>query len=112
MKTKNEEAKEEDKRGLEEYEEFKNSGGAETSKKSTNVGGRRVFGAEAPKESKKESDNFFDNSDSSDNDMDDNDLEAVKDNASPARNTKAIMETEVPSPVSHNGCFFSPFQNL
>ncbi|KAG7550009.1 hypothetical protein ISN45_Aa06g008420 [Arabidopsis thaliana x Arabidopsis arenosa] len=90
VKKKNEEAK----REHEKYEEFENSGGAETSKKSTNVGGRRVFGAEAPKESKMESDNFFDNSDSSDNDMDDNELEAVKDNASPARNTKTIMETE------------------
>jgi len=109
VKKKNEEAKEEGKRDIEELEKF---GGAETSKKSTNVVGRRVFGAEAPKESEKESDNLFDNSDSSDNDMEDNELEAVKDNASPARNTETIMEAEVRSPVSHNGSFFSPFENL
>ncbi|KAH0909922.1 hypothetical protein HID58_033243, partial [Brassica napus] len=73
---KNEEANEEDKRALEE----------------------RVFGAtakvEAPKESRKDSDNFYDDSDS-DNDMagiEDNNIEPVRDNASPATNT--ITETE------------------
>ncbi|XP_023636335.1 uncharacterized protein C57A7.06 [Capsella rubella] len=96
VEKKNEEAKEEAKRAVEEYEELGNSVGAENSRKSTNVGGRRVFGGETPKGSKKESDNFFDNSGSSDNDTEDNDLEAVKDNASPARNTETIMETEVP----------------
>ncbi|KAL9809766.1 putative small-subunit processome, Utp14 protein [Arabidopsis thaliana] len=95
----NEEAKEEGKRDIEELEKF---GGAETSKKSTNVVGRRVFGAEAPKESEKESDNLFDNSDSSDNDMEDNELEAVKDNASPARNTETIMEAEKLDDIAGN----------
>ncbi|VVB06997.1 unnamed protein product [Arabis nemorensis] len=96
MKKKSEEAREEAECALEELE---NSGGAEIPKKSVNVSGRRVFGAttkvEVPKESKKDSDNFYDNSDS-DNDMDgikDNDL-AVKDNDSPARNTGTITETE------------------
>ncbi|KAF8106106.1 hypothetical protein N665_0147s0062 [Sinapis alba] len=93
MKKKNEEANEEAKRALEEYEEWENSGG-ENSKKNVNVSGRRVFGAtakvEAPKESKKDSDNFYDNSDS-DNGIEDNDIEAVRDNASPAR---TITETE------------------
>lgn len=100
MKKKNEEANEEAKRALEEYEEWENSGG-ENSKKPVNVSGRRVFGAtakvEAPKESKKDSDNFYDNSDS-DNDMagaEDNDIEDVRDNASPATNTGTITETEV-----------------
>ncbi|XP_056854923.1 U3 small nucleolar RNA-associated protein 14 isoform X2 [Raphanus sativus] len=99
MKKKNEEANEEAKRALEEYEEWENSGG-ENSKKPVSVSGRRVFGAtakvEAPKESKKDSDNFYDNSDS-DNDMagvEDNDMEDVRDNASPARNTGTITETE------------------
>ncbi|ESQ37900.1 hypothetical protein EUTSA_v10028424mg [Eutrema salsugineum] len=94
MKKKNDEAK------LEFEEEWENSGGAENPKKSANVGGRRVFGATAKveplKESKKDSDNFYDNSDS-DNDMvgiEADDLEAVKDNDSPARNTGTIMETE------------------
>lgn len=98
MEKKKEKAKEEAKRALEELE---NPGEAENPKKSVNVSGRRVFGAtakvEVPKESKKDSDNFYDNSDS-DNDMDcikDNDLEAVKDNDSPARNTGTIAETEV-----------------
>ncbi|XP_048612442.1 U3 small nucleolar RNA-associated protein 14-like isoform X1 [Brassica napus] len=97
MKKKNEEANEEAKRALEEYEEWENSGG-ENSKKSVTVSGRRVFGAtakvEAPKESRKDSDNFYDDSDS-DNDMariEDNNIEPVRDNASPARNT--ITETE------------------
>ncbi|RID75567.1 hypothetical protein BRARA_B02606 [Brassica rapa] len=97
MKKKNEEANEEAKRALEEYEEWENSGG-ENSKKTVNVSGRRVFGAtakvEAPKESRKDSDNFYDDSDS-DNDMagiEDNNIEPVRDNASPARNT--ITETE------------------
>ncbi|CAN8308659.1 unnamed protein product [Cochlearia groenlandica] len=100
MKKKNEEANEEAKRALEEYEEWENSDGAENTKKAANVSGRRVFGAtakvEAPKESKKESDNFYDNSDS-DNDMDateDNDVEPVRDNSSPGRNTETITETE------------------
>ncbi|KAH0898414.1 hypothetical protein HID58_047982 [Brassica napus] len=97
MKKKNEEANEEAKRALEEYEEWENSGG-ENSKKTVNVSGRRVFGAtakvEAPKESRKDSDNFYDDSDS-DNDMagiEDNNIEPVRDNASPARNT--ITDTE------------------
>ena len=49
-----------------------------------------MFGAtakvEAPKESRKDSDNFYDDSDS-DNDMagiEDNNIEPVRDNASPA----------------------------
>lgn len=119
MKKKSEEAKEEAERALEEYEEWENSGGAENPKKSVYVSGRRVFGAtakvEVPKESKKESDNFYDNSDS-DNDMDgikDNDLEAVSHNDSPARNTGTMTETEVScfsSLFNHNGSFFSPFQ--
>ncbi|CAN8288772.1 unnamed protein product [Cochlearia groenlandica] len=83
MKKKKEEANEEAKRALEEYEEWENSGGTENPRKPAHVSGRRVFGvtakAESPKESKKESDNFYDNSDS-DNDMD-NDF--VSDNASP-----------------------------
>ncbi|CAN6844851.1 unnamed protein product [Brassica oleracea] len=94
---KNEEANEEAKCALEEYEEWENSDG-ENSKKAVNVSGRRVFGAtakvEAPKESRKDSDNFYDDSDS-DNDMagiEDNNIEPVRDNASPARNT--ITETE------------------
>ena len=98
MKKKNEEANEEAKRALEEYEEWENSGG-ENSKKSVTVSGRRVFGAtakvEAPKESRKDSDNFYDDSDS-DNDMagiEDNNIEPVRDNVSPATNT--ITETEV-----------------
>ncbi|CAF2275163.1 unnamed protein product [Brassica napus] len=77
-KKKEKEANEEDKRALED--------------------GRRVFGAtakvEAPKESRKDSDNFYDDSDS-DNDMagiEDNNIEPVRDNASPATNT--ITETE------------------
>ena len=97
-KKKNEEANEEAKRALEEYEEWENSDG-ENSEKAVNVSGRRVFGAtakvEAPKESRKDSDNFYDDSDS-DNDMagiEDNNIEPVRDNASPARNT--ITETEV-----------------
>ncbi|CAN6854130.1 unnamed protein product [Brassica oleracea] len=97
MKKKNEEANEEAKRALEEYEEWENSGG-ENSKKTVNVSGRRVFGAtakvEAPKESRKDSDNFYDDSDG-DNDMpgiEDNNIEPVRDNASPARNT--ITDTE------------------
>ncbi|XP_048604812.1 U3 small nucleolar RNA-associated protein 14-like [Brassica napus] len=97
IKKKNEEANEEAKRALEEYEEWENSDG-ENSKKAVNVSGRRVFGAtakvEAPKESRKDSDNFYDDSDS-DNDMagiEDNNIEPVRDNASPARNT--ITETE------------------
>ena len=76
----------------------KNSDG-ENSKKAVNVSGRRVFGAtakvEAPKESRKDLDNFYDDIDS-DNDMagiEDNNIEPVRDNASPARNT--ITETEV-----------------
>ncbi|XP_010422597.1 PREDICTED: U3 small nucleolar RNA-associated protein 14 isoform X1 [Camelina sativa] len=100
MKKKNEEAIEEAKRALEEYEEWENSGGEENSKKTADVSGRRVFGAtakvEAPKESRKDSDNFYDNSDS-DNDMEgieNNDLRAVRDTASPVRNTGAITETE------------------
>ncbi|KAL1225152.1 hypothetical protein V5N11_033563 [Cardamine amara subsp. amara] len=100
MKKKNEEANEEAKRALEEYEEWENSGGAENLKKSAEVSGRRVFGAtakvEAPKESKRESDNFYDNSDS-DNDMEgieNNDLGPVRDIASPAKNSGAITETE------------------
>lgn len=103
MEKKNEEANEEAKRALEEFEELENSGGAENAKKSTDVNGRRVFGAaakvEAPKESKKESDNFYDNSDS-DNDMEgtenNDDLGDVRDTASPARNTGSLTETEVP----------------
>ena len=70
-----------------------------TLKKTVNVSGRRVFGAtakvEAPKESRKDSDNFYDDSDS-DNDMagiEDNNIEPVRDNVSPATNT--ITETEV-----------------
>ena len=58
-----------------------------------------MFGAtakvEAPKESRKDSDNFYDDSDG-DNDMpgiEDNNIEPVRDNASPARNT--ITDTEV-----------------
>ncbi|CAN6929664.1 unnamed protein product [Brassica oleracea] len=79
IKKKNEEANEDAKRALED--------------------GRRVFGAtakvEAPKESRKDSDNFYDDSDS-DNDMagiEDNNIEPVRDNASPARNT--ITDTKV-----------------
>ncbi|KAL0772726.1 hypothetical protein Bca101_037877 [Brassica carinata] len=75
----------------------KNSDG-ENSKKAVNVSGRRVFGAtakvEAPKESRKDLDNFYDDIDS-DNDMagiEDNNIEPVRDNASPARNT--IADTE------------------
>lgn len=96
MKKKDEEANEEAKRALEEWE---NSGGPKKPKKSADVSGRRVFGAtskvEAPKESTKDSNNFYDNSDS-DNDMEgieNNDVEAVR--ASPARNTGAITEIEV-----------------
>lgn len=99
MKKKNEEANEEAKRAVEEYEEWENSGGAVKPKKTISVSGRRVFGAtakvEAPKESRKDSDNFYDDSDS-DNDMagiEDNNIEPVRDNASPARNT--ITDTEV-----------------
>ncbi|WZZ33406.1 hypothetical protein YC2023_016807 [Brassica napus] len=91
IKKKNEEANEEAKRALEEYEEWENSDG-ENSKKAVNVSGRRVFGATA--KSRKDSDNFYDDSDS-DNDMagiEDNNIEPVRDNASPARNT--ITETE------------------
>ncbi|CAN7084874.1 unnamed protein product [Brassica oleracea var. botrytis] len=98
IKKKNEEANEDAKRALEEYEEWENSDG-ENSKKAVNVSGRRVFGAtakvEAPKESRKDSDNFYDDSDS-DNDMagiEDNNIEPVRDNASPARNT--ITDTKV-----------------
>ncbi|KAL0668887.1 hypothetical protein Bca4012_031591 [Brassica carinata] len=76
IKKKTEEANEEAKRALEE----------------------RVFGAtakvEAPKESRKDLDNFYDDIDS-DNDMagiEDNNIEPVRDNASPARNT--IADTE------------------
>ncbi|KAF3554616.1 hypothetical protein F2Q69_00015159 [Brassica cretica] len=97
IKKKTEEANEEAKRALEEYEEWKNSDG-ENSKKAVNVSGRRVFGAtakvEAPKESRKDLDNFYDDIDS-DNDMagiEDNNIEPVRDNASPARNT--IADTE------------------
>ncbi|XP_009111292.1 uncharacterized protein C57A7.06 [Brassica rapa] len=95
MKKKNEEANEEAKRAVEEYEEWENSGGAVKPKKTISVSGRRVFGAiEAPKESKKDSDNFYDNN--SDSDIDDNDLEGVRDTASPARrNTGTTTETEV-----------------
>jgi U3 small nucleolar RNA-associated protein 14 len=100
MKKKNEEANEEAKRAFGEYKELENFGGEDNPKKSADVSGRRVFGAtskvEAPKESKKDSDNFYDNSDS-DNDMEgieNNDLGAVGDTASPARNTGAITETE------------------
>uniref|UniRef100_A0A0D3BXU5 Uncharacterized protein n=1 Tax=Brassica oleracea var. oleracea TaxID=109376 RepID=A0A0D3BXU5_BRAOL len=78
IKKKTEEANEEAKRALED--------------------GRRVFGAtakvEAPKESRKDLDNFYDDIDS-DNDMagiEDNNIEPVRDNASPARNT--IADTE------------------
>ncbi|CAH8350367.1 unnamed protein product [Eruca vesicaria subsp. sativa] len=99
MKKKNEEANEEAKRALEEYEEWENAGG-ENSKKPVEVSGRRAFGAtakvEAPKESRKDSDNFYDNSDS-DNDMagvEDNDMKAVRDTASPARNTGTMTDTE------------------
>ncbi|KAF8085671.1 hypothetical protein N665_0653s0015 [Sinapis alba] len=102
MKKKNEEANEEAKRALEEYEEWENSGG-ENSKKPVNVSGRRVFGAtakvEAPKESKKDSDNFYDNSDSDD---DVAGIEAVRDNASPARNTGTITDTEKFDDVAGN----------
>ncbi|CAH2071981.1 unnamed protein product [Thlaspi arvense] len=101
MKKKQEEANEEAKRLVEEYEEWENPDGAENPKNSVNVIGRRSFGetaiVEAPKESKKEANNFYDNSDS-DNDMDgieDNDVVAVRDNASPARNTGTITETEI-----------------
>ena len=52
MKKKNEEANEEAKRALEEYEEWENSGG-ENSKKTVNVSGRRVFGATAKVEAPK-----------------------------------------------------------
>ncbi|KAF3566105.1 hypothetical protein DY000_02010879 [Brassica cretica] len=84
MKKKNEEANEEAKRALEEYEEWESSGGAVNLKIPISVSGRRVFGAtEAPKEFKKDSDNFYDNN--SDSDIDDNDLEDVRDVASPAR---------------------------
>ncbi|KAJ0229907.1 U3 ribonucleoprotein [Hirschfeldia incana] len=107
MKKKNEEANEEAKRALEEYEEWENSGG-ENSKKPVSVSGRRVFGAtakvEAPKESKKDSDNFYDNSDS-DNDMagvEDNGMEDVRDNASPTRNTGTITKTEKFDAVAGN----------
>ncbi|KAL0846186.1 hypothetical protein Bca101_019432 [Brassica carinata] len=69
MKKKNEEANEEAKRALEEYEEWENSGVAVNSKEPVNVSGRRVF---------------------------DNDLEDVRDIASPyRRNTGTITETEV-----------------
>ncbi|KFK30830.1 hypothetical protein AALP_AA6G031200 [Arabis alpina] len=108
MKKKSEEAKQEAERTLQEYEEWENSGGVESPKKSVNVSGRRVFGStskvEVPKESKKESDNFYDNSDS-DNDMDgikDNDLEAVRDNDSLARDTGTITETEKLDDISGN----------
>uniref|UniRef100_A0A1J3J0L4 U3 small nucleolar RNA-associated protein 14 n=1 Tax=Noccaea caerulescens TaxID=107243 RepID=A0A1J3J0L4_NOCCA len=103
MKKKNEEAIEEAKRALEEYEELENSAGAENSENPATVSGRKTFGAtakvEAPKKSKKESDNFYDNNSDSDNDMDgieDNDLEAVRDNnaSSPARNIETITDTE------------------
>ncbi|CAA7033705.1 unnamed protein product [Microthlaspi erraticum] len=101
MKKKNEEAIEEAKRALEEYEELENSAGAENPINPAKVSGRKTFGAtakvEAPKKSKKESDNFYDNNSDSDNDMDgieDNDLEPVRDNASPARNIGTITETE------------------
>ncbi|CAH8389040.1 unnamed protein product [Eruca vesicaria subsp. sativa] len=98
MKRKNEEANQEAKRAVEEYEEWENSGG-ENSKKTVNVSGRREFGAtakvEAPKESKKDSDNFYDNSDS-DNGIEE---EAVRDNASPAR---TITETEKSDDVDGN----------
>lgn len=98
MKKKNEEANEEAKRALEEYEELENSGG-ENSKKPVAVSGKRVFGAtakaEAPKESRKDSDNFYENSDS-DNDMAGIEMEeALRDNTPPVRNTGTITETEV-----------------
>nr|VDD59381.1 unnamed protein product [Brassica oleracea] len=90
---KNEEANEEAKRALED--------------------GRRVFGAtakvEAPKESSKDSDNFYDDSDS-DNDMagiEDNNIEPVRDNASPARNT--ITETEFDDDVAGNPTYKTTF---
>lgn len=100
MKKKNEEVNEEAKRAFEEYEELENSGGAENPRKSADVSGRRVFGAtskvEAPKESKKDSDNFYDNSDSDMEGIENNDLGGIGDTASPARNTGAITEAEVP----------------
>ncbi|EOA19962.1 hypothetical protein CARUB_v10000213mg [Capsella rubella] len=107
MKKKNEEANEEAKRALEEYEEWENTGGEENSKKSADVSGRRVFGAtakvEAPKESKRDSDNFYDNSDS-DNDMEgieNNDSGDVRDTASPAKKAGAITEfDDVQNPAS------------
>ncbi|WZZ83899.1 hypothetical protein YC2023_104471 [Brassica napus] len=109
---KNEEANEEAKRALEEYEEWENSDG-ENSEKAVNVSGRRVFGAtakvEAPKESSKDSDNFYDDSDS-DNDMagiEDNNIEPVRDNASPARNT--ITETEFDDDVAGNPTYKTTF---
>ncbi|KAJ0247942.1 hypothetical protein HA466_0163260 [Hirschfeldia incana] len=81
MKKKIEEANEEAKHALEEYEEWGNSC-EENSKKTVNVSGRRVFGAtakvEAPKESKKDSDNFYDNSDSDNGIEDNDDIEAVR----------------------------------
>ncbi|ESQ40396.1 hypothetical protein EUTSA_v10015339mg [Eutrema salsugineum] len=97
------------KRALEECEEWENSGGAKNPKKYAHVGDRREFGAaakvEASIESKKESDNFFNNSDSDSDDMDDiedNDLKAVKHNASPARNTGTITETQKLDDVAGN----------
>ncbi|KAL0760579.1 hypothetical protein Bca101_076729 [Brassica carinata] len=112
IKKKNEEANEDAKRALEEYEEWKNSDG-ENSKKAVNVSGRRVFGAtakvEAPKESRKDSDNFYDDSDS-DNDMagiEDNNIEPVRDNASPARNT--ITDTEFDDDVAGNPAYKATF---
>ncbi|KAH0908098.1 hypothetical protein HID58_031419 [Brassica napus] len=90
MKKKNEEANEEANRAVEEYEEWENSGGAVKPKKTISVSGRRVFGAtEAPKESKKDSDNFYDNN--SDSDIDDNDLEDVRDVASPSRRNNGTI---------------------
>ncbi|XP_010522794.1 PREDICTED: uncharacterized protein C57A7.06 [Tarenaya hassleriana] len=75
MKKRNDEAVEEAKHALEVYGELKSADGAENAEKSMTVSGRRVFGAagrkEAPKElKKKESDNFYDTSDS-ENDVDD-----------------------------------------
>lgn len=69
---------------------WENSGGAVKPKKTISVSGGRVFGAtEAPKESKKDSDNFYDNN--SDSDIDDNDLEDVRDVASPARRNNGTI---------------------
>ncbi|KAJ4876595.1 U3 ribonucleoprotein (Utp) family protein [Raphanus sativus] len=94
MKKKNEEANEQAKRALVEYEEWETSGGAVSPKKTVSFCGRRVFGAtEAPEESKKDSDSFYDNSDS-DNNM--NSIDDARDIASPSRtNTGTITETEV-----------------